>query len=188
MTKVKLLLVGLGLALVALFASAPAGSAQDGPSMTVEPASVEAAGETTFTVTLAGYTAAPPIAVLPCFGATTLEDLEAQGAAACDTANLTLVNELTDGGATVEVTYEVPEGGMCIASGDLAQTENAGVCITVGAPAEEAPAEEAPAEEAPAEEELANTGAETTVLLIIGAAVLAAGTMVFGFSRKFTRA
>lgn len=187
MTKAKLLVLGLGLAIVALFA-APA-SAQDGPTITVEPASVEAAGEATFTVTGAGWTAAPPIFVLPCFTVATLEDLAAQGAGACDTAALTPATP-TDGAFEVEVTFDVPEGGMCIAAGDAAQAESAGACITVGA-AEEAPAEEeTPAEETTGtdDEPLANTGTETTVLLIVGAAVLAAGTMVFSFSRKFTRA
>jgi LPXTG-motif cell wall-anchored protein len=191
MTKAKLLVLGLGLAIVALFAT-PA-SAQDGPSITVEPATVEAAGEATFTVTGAGWTAAPPIFVLPCFTVATLDDLTAAGAAACDTAQLTPATP-TDGAFEVEVTYEVPEGGMCIAAGDAATTETAGVCISVGAPAEEGGeegGEEEAAEGEATEEpdgELASTGVETTVLMIIGGAVLAAGTMVFSFSRRFTRA
>ena len=106
MTRAKLLMLGIAIAMVSMLA-APA-AAQDGPSITVEPATVDAAGETEFTVTGAGWTAAPPIFVLPCFTVTTLEDLEAEGAAACDTAALTPATP-ADGAFEVTVTYEVPE-------------------------------------------------------------------------------
>ena len=58
MTKTKLIFIGLALALVG-FLFAGSASAQDGPSITVEPSSVEAAGEHTFTVTGTGWTGSP---------------------------------------------------------------------------------------------------------------------------------
>lgn len=178
MIRAKLLALGLGLAILALFA-APAAGAQDGPSLTVEPASVEAAGEQEFTFEGAGFTAAP-IFVLGC-------NVPESGDAAdiaedgCDTANL-VINTPEDGAFSGAITIDVPEGGIFIIAGDQAQTEAASQLITVGA-AEEAPAEEAP-EEAP-EEDLAVTGAETTPLAIAGGAILAAGAMLFGFSRRY---
>jgi LPXTG-motif cell wall-anchored protein len=193
MTRAKLLMLGIAIAMVSVFATPAA--AQDGPSITVEPASVEAAGETEFTITGAGWTAAPPIFVLPCFTVSTPEEITEQGAAACDTAALTPATP-ADGSFEVTVTYDVPETGMCIAAGDAAQSEAGFACITVGAAAEEeAPAEEgaeeeaAPTdEEAPAEEEeLAETGIESGLLAIIGVAVLAAGAMVLTSTRRVGR-
>lgn len=179
MTRAKLLMLGIAIAMVSVFATPAA--AQDGPSITVEPASVEAAGETEFTITGAGWTAAPPIFVLPCFTVTTPEEITEQGAAACDTAALTPATP-ADGAFEVTVTYDVPEAGMCIAAGDAAQSEAGFACIAVGAAAEE----EAPAEEAE-EEELAETGIESGLLAIIGVAVLAAGAMVLSSTRRVGR-
>lgn len=183
MSRAKLMLIGIAVALVAIFA-APA-SAQDGPTITVEPMTVEAAGETEFTITGEGWTAAPPIFVLPCFSVNNLEDLAAGGADACDVSALTPATP-ADGAFEVVVTYDVPEEGMCIASGDAAQSESAFACFTVGAQegGEEAPAEEAPAEEG-GEEELANTGVESGLLAIIAIAIVAGGAMVISATRRF---
>ncbi len=189
MTRAKLLMIGLGLALVAILA-APA-SAQDGPTLESDVTNVEAAGEQEFNITGAGWTAAPPIFVLPCTGATNLEDLVAAGADACDLSALTPVTP-EDGAFSVAVTYDVPAEGMCITAGDAATTESAAFCVTVGAADEgegaegegEAAQEE---EEAPAEEEeaLANTGVESGLLAIIAIAVVAGGAMVISATRRF---
>lgn len=193
MTRAKLLMLGIAIAMVSVFA-APA-AAQDGPTLTVEPASVEAAGENEFTITGAGWTAAPPIFVLPCFTVSTPEEIAEQGAAACDTAALTPATP-ADGAFEVTVTYDVPETGMCIAAGDAAQTESSAVCIAVGAAAEEeAPVEEGAEEEAVTtdeeaageEEALAETGIESGLLAIIGMAILAAGAMVLTGTRRVGR-
>ena len=191
MKRARLIALAIGLGLVALLA-APAG-AQDGPTITVDPLNVEAAGEQEFTVVGEGWTAEPPIFVLPCFPVNTLEDLAAQGAAACDTAALTPATP-ADGAFEATVTYDVPAEGMCIASGDAAQSEGAFVCITVGAAAEggeeaEGEGEEAPAEgeeaEGEGEEELANTGVESGLLAIVAVAIIAAGAMVVRTTRRF---
>lgn len=196
MTRAKLLMLGIAIAMVSVFATPAA--AQDGPSITVEPASVEAAGETEFTITGEGWTAAPPIFVLPCFTVSTPEEIAEQGAAACDTAALTPATP-ADGAFEVTVTYDVPETGMCIAAGDAAQTEAGFACISVGAAAEEEAAEEGAEEEAAGEEEgmeeeaageeeeLADTGIESGLLAIIGVAVLAAGAMVLTSTRRVGR-
>jgi hypothetical protein len=182
MTRAKLLMIGLGLALVAVLA-APA-AAQDGPTLTSDVTNVEAAGEQEFTITGAGWTAAPPIFVVPCMGATNLDEMAAAGVAACDLAALTPVTP-EDGAFEVVAVYDVPAEGMCISASDAGSIEAATICITVGA-AEEAPAEEAPAEEAAAEEEeLADTGVESGLLAIIGLAVVGAGVMTVGYTRRF---
>ena len=196
MTRAKLLVLGLGLALIAIFA-APTASAQDGPAITIEPSNVDAAGDHEFTITGSGWTAAPPIFVLPCT-ATTLDELTATGADTCDTAALTPATP-ADGAFEVTVTYTVPEEGMCIAAGDAGQTESGGGCITVGGGdaaaeeeeaveeevAEEEAVEEEVAEEDAAEEELATTGVESGQVAIIALAILGAGAMAVGYTRRF---
>ena len=177
MTRAKLLMIGLALAIVAVLA-APA-AAQEAPTITSDVTNVEAAGEHEFTITGAGWTAAPPIFVLPCVGATTIAEMIAAGADACDIASLEAATP-EDGAFEVVVVYDVPAEGMCISAGDVATTEVAAVCITVGA-AEEGAAEEGPAEE----EELADTGVESGLLAIIGLAVVGAGVMTVGYTRRF---
>ena len=63
MTRAKLLAIGIGLALVAIFASPAA--AQDEPTLTVDPSEVDAPGEVVFTVSGENWTAAPPILISP---------------------------------------------------------------------------------------------------------------------------
>ena len=125
----------LALALVAvaaLFAltGAPA-SAQDGPSITVDPEFVEAPGEQEFTVTGSGWTVASAF-VLPCIVVEDLTQLDAQGGD-CDLANLTPVTNDGSGGFEATVTYDIPEEGLLIVVGDADQMENAFHVITVGA-------------------------------------------------------
>lgn len=92
------------------------------PTLSVEPASVPEPGTYTFTVTGTGWTSAPPIFVLPCFG----DDIPAQ----CDTGNLTPATP-EDGVFTVEVEYTVDPDGLVIAAGDAAQTETASVAVSI---------------------------------------------------------
>ena len=174
-------MLGVALAVVALFA-APA-QAQDGPTLTVEPASVDAAGEHEFTVTGSGWTAAPPIFVLPCEAPASGEAADVD-ASTCDTGSLTPANP-TDGAFEVTVTFDVPEGGMAIAAGDAAQSEAAAAVVTVGAAAEAAEDDGGEAaEDEGADEALADTGAESGLLAIAGIAVVAGGAMVVNTSRR----
>lgn len=180
----------LALALVAvaaLFAltGAPA-SAQDGPSITVDPEFVEAPGEQEFTVTGSGWTVASAF-VLPCIVVEDLTQLDAQGGD-CDLANLTPVTNDGSGGFEATVTYDIPEEGLLIVVGDADQMENAFHVITVGAPAAEEGAEEEGGEEEAGgeEEELANTGLESGLLAIVAGAVLAGGVMLTTTQRRRT--
>ena len=164
MTKTKLIFIGLALALVG-FLFAGSASAQDGPSITVEPSSVEEAGEHTFTVTGTGWTGSP-VAVLPC-DYPEGGDPNAVDASSCDQGNMAVVGALDgDGGFTQEITINVPEEGRWVGAGDFAQTESAGAGVTVGM------------------EEMPATGVNTSLLVIIGAGIALAGVMVFGLSRR----
>ena len=192
--------IALALAVVAaLFAlvTAPAG-AQDGPAITVEPATVEAAGEQEFTITGTGWTV-DSVFVLQCIPTDAPLELDAQGGD-CDLGNLTPASNDGSGGFTVSVTYDVPEEGLSIIVTDTETTEGAYHLVTVGAAQEEGgeeaaeeggeeAAEEEGGEEAAeegGEEELANTGVESGLLAIMAAAVLAGGLMVLGATRRRT--
>lgn len=191
MSRARLLIVGLAVALVAVFASAA--GAQDGPSVTIDPETVEAAGTQTFTVTGEGFTQ-PALFVLPC-AYPEGGDPDALSEDDCDLTALTSVTP-EDGAFEVEVEYDVPAEGMAIIAADAGQVETAVALITVGA-AEEEPAEEEPAEEEPTDDEdtegaqeddeLAETGTESTTLVVIGLTVAAAGALAVGGSRRLRR-
>ncbi|MCY3577343.1 MAG: hypothetical protein OXH53_08515 [bacterium] len=166
MTKTKLIFIGLALALVG-FLFAGSASAQDGPSISVDPSYVEAAGEHTFTVTGTGWTGSP-IAVLPC-DYPEGGDPNAVDGDTCDQGSMSVVGALDgDGGFTVEVTLDVPEPGIWVGAGDFARTESAGAGVTVGMMDDMMPA----------------TGVNTSLLVIIGTGIALAGVMVFGLSRR----
>ncbi|GIR36726.1 MAG: hypothetical protein CM15mP49_21110 [Actinomycetota bacterium] len=74
-----------------MFTLAPAVQAQTVASLTADPVFVEAAGEQTFAMTGAGWPANGTVALLPCDGSTNYEEAAANGAEACDTASLTIV-------------------------------------------------------------------------------------------------
>ncbi|MDH3681099.1 MAG: LPXTG cell wall anchor domain-containing protein [Acidimicrobiia bacterium] len=198
MTRAKLLMVGLAVGLLAIFA-APA-SAQDGPAITVDPPSVDAAGEATFMVTGTGFTQ-PALFVLPC----TIPEggPEAVGQDDCDLANLLPVTVADGGFGPVEVTFDIPAEGLVVVAADAGQIETAAAVITVGEAAadettddeatddeatdDEATDDEATDDTAAAQDELPETGAESTLLAIIGVSVALAGAMVVGASRRLGR-
>lgn len=186
MTRAKLIVLGLGLALLAVFA-APA-SAQEAREITVEPAFVEAAGEAELTVSGAGWTM-PPTAVIPCEAPESGNLLDVDSAT-CDTGLLTPVTPDADGNFSATITVDIPEGGIAIVGFDLAtqgQNEAGGAIVPVGAPAEEGGEDAAQEEttEEGAEEELADTGVESGLLAVIAIAVLGGGAMVVGYTRRF---
>lgn len=195
MTKVKLLSLAFALAMMSFFAT-PAASAQDGPTMTIDPVSVDAPGEQTFTLTGTGWTVGT-IFVLPCTVPESGDPADISAETDCDSTDLTPV-PIVDGGFTQEVTYEVPEGGMVIAGGDANGEEGTAVLITIGAADGggddgagddgdgdgDGAGDDAGAEEPVENNELPDTGAETAPLAVLGTAIVAAGAMIFGFSRK----
>lgn len=182
--------MAFGLALVTVIT--PSAAAQDGPILTAEPSNVEAPGDVEFTITATGFTAAPPIAVIPCFGATTPEELAEAGIVACDTGLLTTIDELANGGFTTTITYTVPETGFCIYSGDFLNTETGlPACITVGEATGDGEdnGESADGDSAIDDDDdatLANTGAESALVAVMAFAIVGAGVMVLGYSRRLS--
>ena len=161
--KTAMRLLGAVLLLAGLMASFTAGpaSAQDGPTLTAEPATVAGPGEQEFTVTGSGFTV--PVFVLECI---VVVDLSAINSATdCDLQNLVSVTP-EDGGFTASITIDVPAEGMSIVAGDAAQTEVGYINIAVEGAAEEAPSGPAltaePAMAVPGETEFTVTGSGFT--------------------------
>lgn len=194
--KRVLLAATVFLAMMVGFA-APAG-AQDDPTLTVEPASVEEAGSQEFTVTGSNFKPVPGF-LLPCPGAEGDLETMADGdpAALCDLSNLFSYTVDDDGTWMATVTYEVPEGGLVIAAGDQGGENAAATLVAVGdAPATSADADDAAADDAGADDgdaaddtgdELAETGIETAALFIFGATIVIAGYMIIRYGRAFSR-
>ena len=154
MKKIKLLLSAAAVALVAMFTLAPAVQAQTLASITADPVFVEAAGEQTFSMTGSGWPANGTVALLPCDGSTTYEEAAVNGPAACDTANLTIVQSDGDGNLAADFTHTVPAEGFCIGAGTLDSAYVGTFCVGVGAPI------------------LPNSGSESAMVAIIGACLL----------------
>ena len=127
---------------LALFALSSPAAAQDGPMVTVDPATVPAEGEYDFTVTGSGYTV-PSVTVLPCTAPgdvimtpdMSVADLAAMMQAAqplggdCDITNLTVV-PVVDGAFTAQVTGTVAPNFFW-AAGNVPPTESAGAPVFV---------------------------------------------------------
>jgi len=169
MKKIKLLIAALGVALVASLALAPAAQAQETHPVMADPLFVAGAGEATFVVTGSGWPEGA-VALLPCEGSTNYEEAAANGADACDLGQLTMAMAGADGTFSSSWTYNIPAAGMCIGAGTLDSAHVGTICIGIGAPV--------PPPGSP------DTGAESGLIAVIGAAILAAGALVVGMSRR----
>ena len=159
MARPKLMLIAIAAAIASLLPTTFS-SAQDGPTLIVDPPYVESPGEYTFIVTGEGWTATPPYGVLAC------PDLVDQ--TTCHRESGVTVTELGDGAFTAEIIVQVPPEGIYIGAGDFAETQAAAVKVTIGMVDEELPA----------------TGVNTSLPVVIGAGIALAGVMVFGLSRR----
>ncbi len=167
--------------------------------MSVDPASVDAAGETTLTVSLTDFSPGLAIFVLPCEVPESGDPADIDGDS-CDTGQLTPVTVGDDGTAELEVTYEIPDGGIAIAAGDAAQTESAFAIVAFGGGGDdggddgagdddggddEAPTTTAAAEEEPdTPDELPATGLDSYGFAAIGMALLALGLIAVRAERR----
>ena len=137
MTKTKLVFIGMALALVA-WIGASAASAQDGPSISLDPASVAEAGEVEVTVTGSGWSVGSAN-VLTCNIAedANAADLDVSENCTLASGNLNLGSmtpaAVTDGGFEATITVDVPAQGIFIVAGDSAQTESASALLAVAA-------------------------------------------------------
>ncbi|WP_420618973.1 hypothetical protein [Candidatus Poriferisocius sp.] len=165
MTKTKLIFVGLAMALVG-FLFAGSASAQD-QTLTADPASVPEPGTYDFTLTPTGFTtSATNLAICNTadpgpdgWGQATLMQFcggfgSPQDATSGDPISVEGV-EVTDAGVTFLIFELVPDG------------EAANIAVEIGM-----------------DDMLADTGVETSLLVIIGAGIALAGVMVFGLSRR----
>ena len=180
MTKTKLTFIGLAVALVA-WVGASAASAQGGPSISLDPASAAEAGEVEVTVTGSGWSVASAN-VLTCNIAEDANAAEIDPNENCTLAsgNLNLAAmtpaSVTDGGFEVTITVDVPAQGIFVVAGDSAQTEAASALLAVGMADDMG--------DDMADDMLADTGSNTPLLAIVALAVVLAGAMVLGLSRR----
>jgi len=201
--KKSLVIVSL-LALLALLFASQAG-AQDGPTLTVDPDTVEEAGPADLTVTGAGFSAGIDLFVLSCIAPD--GDLSAiNGQDDCDVQNLTPVTADSDGNFEVEVNYEIVEN-FAVLAGDSAQTESAGALVAIsGGASGSTTTTEAPestttteppettttvADDAGATDtedgELPDTGAESDIIIGGALALAAAGVLATRGGRLLRR-
>ncbi len=167
MTKTKLIFVGLAVALVG-FLFAGSASAQD-QTLTADPASVSEPGTYDFTLTPDGFTkSSTNLAV--CNTADPGPDGWGQATLMQFCGGFGSSQDGTSGPFTVEG-VEVTEDGVTFILFELVPDgEAASIAVEIG--------------EAMDDDMLAETGVETSVLVIIGAGIALAGVMVFGLSRR----
>ena len=209
--RVKRIFVLAGVvALMGLLWATPA-AADSHQSITVDPASVPAVeGDVTITVTGADWTEPAPFFITACPGAggdpTVIVDTVA-ALSMCPTITGAVQVVTWDGGSfTTEVTVTITQGdidagALVILAGWLSATASsadaaAAVLTFVDEAAEAAAAEaaeaaaaeaaEAAAAEAAAEaaDEMPVTGAESNLLVVVGASILAAGLLMAGAGRR----
>ena len=164
MTKTKLIFVGLAVALVG-FLFAGSASAQD-QTLTADPASVPEAGTYDFTLTPDGFTAAATNLAI-CGTADPGPDGWGQATLMQHCGGFGSPQDATSGAFTVEG-VEVGEDGVTFLIFELVPDgQAASVAVEIGM-----------------DDMLADTGVETSMLVIIGAGIALAGVMVFGLSRR----
>lgn len=169
MTKTKLIFIGLAVALVG-FLFAGSASAQD-QTLTADPASVPEAGTYDITLTPDGFTAAATNLAICGTGdpdvewgqATLMQHCGGFGSSQDATSGAFTVEdvEITDAGVTFLIFELVPDG------------QSALVQVNIGEAMDDM-----------GDDMLADTGVETSLLVIIGAGIALAGVMVFGLSRR----
>ena len=136
----RIMALTAAVSLLALFALTSQASAQDGPSLTADPATVPAEGEYTFTLSGSGFTAGLALFVLPCTapGEPMTPENAAQAIAAigqtdCDLGSMTPTVVGADGTFSLAATATVGQNFVWIA-GDAAQTEAGAVPVFIVEP------------------------------------------------------
>ena len=137
----RIMALTAAVSLLALLALTSQAAAQDGPSMTADPATVPAEGEYTFTVSGSGFTAGLAVFVLPCLvpGEPMTPDNVAEVMAGmtqgdCNLGNLTPAVVGADGTFSVTATAMVGPN-FAWAAGDAGGTESSGVPVFIVDPA-----------------------------------------------------
>lgn len=183
MRKLMVALLAIMLASLAMAGTASAQDAVRG-TVTADPASVAAAGEQTFTATGADFIPNTSILLVKCTspgdalvpGVSTLEEITAEGEsinalADCDLGGAQNVDVDGDGNWTAELTADVGDN-FWLSAGALDGSQAGATWVPIVSPA------------LISEGDLADTGVETGLMAVIGAAVLAAGVMVAREGRR----
>ena len=177
-------LAAMAVAMLALLIVPVAATAQDEPTVTVEPTEVEAAGPADLTIEGAGFTPGLDLFILPCVAPD--GDLTAiNGQEDCDVGDLTPVTVGDDGTFSVEVNYDIVEN-FAVVAGDAAQSESAGALVAIAAGAGDATtttmavgddSEATDEADDSTDGELPNTGAGSDLLIGGALALAAAGVL-----------
>ena len=181
----RIMALTVAVSLLALLVLTSQASAQDGPSLTADPAYVEAEGDHSFTVSGAGFTAGLALFVLPCTlpgEPMTPENLAAglaaMGQTDCNLGSLTPAVVGADGTFSVSVSATVGQNFVWVA-GDAAQTESAAAPVFIGAPMDDMGDDMAP--EGAAETGFGGmAGSDGNSLAVPLAATIAAVTLLGG--------
>ena len=157
-----------------LATAAPVAAQQAAPSVEVDPTTVDGPGPVEFTVTGTGWTATPPILLVACTTPASgdLSDLTVE--VDCDTSTIEAVTPDAAGNFEVVVTFDVPTGGLILATSDVASNLVL-TAITSGAGG---------SDDADASQELANTGLESGTLAAAAIVLLAAGLMTIATLKR----
>ena len=134
----RIMALTAAVSMLALLVLASQASAQDGPTMTADPAYVPAEGEYTFTVSGAGFTPGLALFVLPCTvpgDPMTPENAEAaiagMGQDNCNIGSLTPAVVGADGTFSVQITATIGPNFVW-GAGDAGGTESSGVPVFIG--------------------------------------------------------
>ena len=136
----RIMALTAAVSMLALFVLASQAHAQDGPSLTADPAYVPAEGDYTFTVSGSGFTAGLALFVLPCTAPgdpmtpeNAAEAIGRIGQADCDLGSLTPAVVGADGTFSATVSATVGQNFVWVA-GDAAQTESGAAPVFIGEP------------------------------------------------------
>jgi LPXTG-motif cell wall-anchored protein len=165
----RLIVIAVTLAFTSVLA-APA-AAQPSATIDVEPATVDAAGTQTFTITGTGWAIPSPYFVEPC-AVPESNDVADIDTTTCDSGALAAATVDTAGNLKATITLDVPAAGIAIVAVNGNQTQTAGQIVTV-----------VPAGPNP-DDDLPDTGAESAALALLALALVAAGTLLVRGARR----
>ncbi len=167
-SALRLFVIAASLAFTGILATPAA--AQPAATIEVVPATVDAAGTRTFSVTGTGWTTPSPYFVEPC-AVPESNDVADIDTATCDSGLLTAATVDTSGNLRATITLDVPAAGIAIVAVNGDQTQTAGQIITVEPTG------------SGSGDDLPPTGAESALLALVAGALMATGTMVVRSAR-----
>ncbi len=179
MTKTKLVFIAMAMALVT-WIGASAASAQDGPTASADPASVEAAGTYSIALTGSGFMESTTVSAAAC---STGDPDEIDATTFVSLCPLSGTPATDNGDGTFSVTMEdveIGEDGIVFWMGNPIQRDVVTVAVTVGAMDD---MDDDMADDM-GDDMLADTGVNTPLLAIVALAIVLAGAMVLGLSRR----